>query len=103
MLFSRQILKGSNDIFLYFHKWGVKNGFTFALQFFLPIFDGLGGVYNYLLNNQSVLGIKWLDEPLAEQYLEFVEIDTGSGVWQRKLTKNLSNATDCVSTYLDFL
>ena len=51
----------------------------------------------YLLNNQSVLGIKWLDEPLAEQYLEFVEIDPGSGLWQRKLIEDLSNATDCVS------
>jgi hypothetical protein len=53
----------------------------------------------YLLNNQSILGIKWLDEPLAEQYLEFVEIDPGSGLWQRKLTKDLSNAIDCVSMY----
>ena len=79
-----------------YHKWGVKNGFTFALQFYLPIFDGLGGVY--LLINQSFLGIKWLDEPLAEHYLEFVEIDPGSGLWQRKLTKDLSNAIDCVST-----
>jgi hypothetical protein len=25
-------------------KMGIKNGFTFALQFFLLIFDGLGGV-----------------------------------------------------------
>ena len=94
--------KGSQDFFHTFtmtlyHKWGVKNGFTFALQFFLPIFDGLGVVY--MLNNQSVLGINWLDEPLAEQYLEFVEIDPGSGLWQRKLIEDLSNATDCVSTY----
>ena len=27
-----------------YHKWGVKTGFTFALQFFMLIFDGLGGV-----------------------------------------------------------
>ena len=63
----------------------------------LFLHNGLGGVY-YLMNNQSVLGIKWLDEPLAEHYLEFVEIDPGSGLWQRKLTKDLSNAIDCVST-----
>ena len=27
------------------HKWGVKFGFAFALQFFMLISDGLGGVY----------------------------------------------------------
>ena len=27
-----------------YHKWGVKTGFTFALQFFMLISDGLGGV-----------------------------------------------------------
>ena len=27
-----------------YHKWGVKTGSTFALQFFLLISDGLGGV-----------------------------------------------------------
>jgi hypothetical protein len=27
-----------------YHKWGVKTGFTFALQFFLFISDSLGGV-----------------------------------------------------------
>ena len=49
VLVSWQILKGSLN-FLYtftmalFHKWGVKTGFTFALQFFMLISDGLGGV-----------------------------------------------------------
>ena len=28
----------------WFHKWVVKNGFTFALQFFMLTFEGLGGV-----------------------------------------------------------
>ena len=28
-----------------YHKLGVKTGFTFALQFFMLISDGLGGVY----------------------------------------------------------
>ena len=27
-----------------YHKWDVKNGFTYVLQFFPLIFDGLGGV-----------------------------------------------------------
>ena len=27
-----------------YHKWDVKTGFTFALQFFMLISDGLGGV-----------------------------------------------------------
>ena len=27
-----------------YYKWGVKNGFSFALQFFLLISDYLGGV-----------------------------------------------------------
>ena len=27
-----------------YHKWGVKTGFTVALQFFMLISDGLGGV-----------------------------------------------------------
>ena len=49
VLVSWYIQKGSQD-FLHtftmtlYHKWGVKNGFTFALQFFFLIFDGLGCV-----------------------------------------------------------
>jgi hypothetical protein len=27
-----------------YHKWDVKNGFAYVLQFFPLIFDGLGGV-----------------------------------------------------------
>ena len=27
-----------------YHKWGVKTGFTFALQFFMLYADSLGGV-----------------------------------------------------------
>jgi hypothetical protein len=27
-----------------YHKWGVKNGFTFALQFFMLLSESLGGV-----------------------------------------------------------
>ena len=27
-----------------YHKWGVKTDFTFALQFFRLLSDGLGGV-----------------------------------------------------------
>ncbi len=27
-----------------YHKWGVKTGFTFALQFFTLISDGIDGV-----------------------------------------------------------
>ena len=49
VLVSWQILKGSQD-FLHtfsmalYHKWDVKNGFAFVLQFFSLISDGLGGV-----------------------------------------------------------
>ena len=49
VLVSWQILNGSKD-FLHtfsmalYHKWDVKNGFTFVLQFFSLISDGLGGV-----------------------------------------------------------
>jgi hypothetical protein len=32
-----------------YHKWVVKNGFTFVLQFFSLIFDGLGDVLRHLL------------------------------------------------------
>ena len=39
--------------FLY-HKWGVKTGFTFALQFFMLISDGLGGVVGTLIAYKSV-------------------------------------------------
>jgi hypothetical protein len=28
----------------FYHKWDVKNGFTFVLQFFSLISDGFGGV-----------------------------------------------------------
>jgi hypothetical protein len=28
----------------FYHKWDVKTGFTFSLQFFMLISDGLGGV-----------------------------------------------------------
>ena len=31
-----------------YHKWGVKTGFTFALQFFMLISDGLGCVRDIL-------------------------------------------------------
>jgi hypothetical protein len=31
-----------------YHKWGVKTDFTFALQFFMLISDGLGGVNSML-------------------------------------------------------
>ena len=33
-----------------YHKWGVKTGFTFALQFFMLISDGLGGVPKLILS-----------------------------------------------------
>jgi hypothetical protein len=29
-----------------YYKWDVKNGFSFVLQFFILISDGLGGVRN---------------------------------------------------------
>jgi hypothetical protein len=37
----------------FFHKWGVKNDFTFALQFFMLISDGLGGVNNVISLEKS--------------------------------------------------
>ena len=44
-----------------------------------------------------LLGIKWLNNPLAAEYLEFIEIDNVAGTFGRKLIKSLSDATDCVS------
>jgi hypothetical protein len=32
-----------------YHKWGVKTGFIFVLQFFMLISDGLGGVHIILV------------------------------------------------------
>ena len=32
-----------------YHKWGVKTGLTFALQFFMLITDGLNGVKQDLI------------------------------------------------------
>ena len=39
-----------------YHKWGVKTGFTFALQIFMLISDSLGGV-QYLLHSANFLSI----------------------------------------------
>ena len=47
-----------------------------------------------------ILGIEWLNEPLAAEYLEFIAIDTVTGTFGRKLIKSLSDATDCVSKYI---
>ena len=63
VLVSWLILKGSHH-FLHtfsmalYQKWGVKTGFTFALQFFMFISDGLGGVgglncQENFLNNEA--------------------------------------------------
>ena len=42
-----------------YHKWGVKTGFIFALQFFMLISDGLGGVIFWEGNkNSSTLDLK---------------------------------------------
>ena len=48
------ILNGSQDCLHTFSmtlywKWDVKNGFTYELQFFSFISDGLGGVHKILL------------------------------------------------------
>ena len=53
VLGSWQILKGSQD-FLHtfsmalYHKWDVKNGFTYVLHFFSLISDSPGGVATYM-------------------------------------------------------
>ena len=39
-----------------YHKWGVKTGFTFPLQFFMLISDSLGGV-RCLLHSANFLSI----------------------------------------------
>ena len=50
-----------------YHKLGVKTGFTFALQFFMLISGGLGGVRPYIFFGQSLpklasvgLSVLWL-------------------------------------------
>ena len=35
-----------------YHKWNVKNDFTFVFQFFSLISDGLGGVMDILIIDQ---------------------------------------------------
>jgi hypothetical protein len=39
-----------------YHKWGVKTDSTFAIQFFMLISDGLGGVY--WLEKSIYFGVK---------------------------------------------
>ena len=38
-----------------YHKWDVKNNFAYVLQFFLPISDGLGGVFGFDSKNVGQL------------------------------------------------
>ena len=72
VLLSWELLKGSHD-FLHsfsmalYYKWGVKTGFTFALQFFMPIFDSLDGVKSktfFLLFIQLLLYLLQSTTPL---------------------------------------
>ena len=62
-----------------YHKWDVKNGFAYVLQFFSLISDGLGGVP---LKNLSFDSTKLVDNhevivQLRSQYfLQFAELDT---------------------------
>jgi hypothetical protein len=41
-----------------YHKWGVKTGFAFALQFFMFFSDSLGGVTNVKKEWQGEEGVK---------------------------------------------
>ena len=55
------VLKGSHDFLHTFsmalhYKWGVKTDFIFALQFFMLISDGRGGVY--WLEKSIYFGVK---------------------------------------------
>ena len=47
-----------------YHKWDVKNGFAYVLQFFSLISDSLGSVKTHLLENGTYLinevGTRWL-------------------------------------------
>ena len=57
VLLSWWILKGSHDFvhnfsMALYHKWGVKTGFTFPLQFLMLISDSLGGVF-WLVKNRT--------------------------------------------------
>ena len=38
-----------------YHKWGAETGFTFALQFFILISEGLGGVYTFQIHELLLL------------------------------------------------
>ena len=42
-----------------YHKWDVKSGFAFVLQFFSLIFDGLGGVQG-LIRRTGGRFVVWL-------------------------------------------
>ena len=39
-----------------YHKWDVKNGFSFVLQFFSLISDGLGGVLDEISKCSKFVG-----------------------------------------------
>jgi hypothetical protein len=51
-----------------YHKWDVKTGFTFALQFFMLISDGLGGVIQQGIQKKLAPLFEVLDHktPLSE-------------------------------------
>ena len=62
-----------------YHKWGVKTGFTFALQFFMSISNGLGGVL-------GVSGLVKFTTKLCLMFLNFKGISnetTGLQHWAR--------------------
>ena len=67
-----------------YQKWGVKTGFTFALQFSMLISDGLGGVENdELINCDSFCWIYLCPQNSGLKNYSYFEL----GKWQ--VVKNI--------------
>ena len=45
-----------------YHKWNVKNGFAYVLQFFSLISDGLGGVISFPCFSKVVVFLTFVDD-----------------------------------------
>ena len=96
VLVSWQILKGSQD-FLYpfsmalYHKWDVKNGFNYVLQFFSLISDGVGGVPRGYLQTYSHFEIMAIQVGIVQPPSNFNVYGTGSELCTQILSQDKSH------------
>ena len=69
-----------------YHKWGVKTGFTCALQFFIFISDGLDGVYYFFHNIPSEITTFYRTTPKKES-LGMTTVFNCAGVDKKEFEK----------------